>query len=139
MVQQHQAVTQFVVTAFGGLQHQATALLQLQADRHASFMLLAQFVTEAGKGVDPGFDAVLMAALVGHGKRALPTIVADIKHDHAVPAFVSQGAPADQHRQFIVAIGEHFAGDMNPLAHHRLDGKLSVVDDRHGAFDRDPG
>ena len=139
MVQQHQAVAQFVITAFGGLQHQAAALLQLQADWHASFMLLAQFVTEAGKGVDPGFDAILMAALAGDGKRALPTIVADIQHDHAVPAFISQGAPADQHRQFIVAIGKHFAGHMDPLAHHRLDGKLTVVDDRHGAFDRDPG
>ena len=139
VVQQHQAIAQLVVAALGGLQHQGAAFLQFQADRHARFMFFAQFVAEAGEGIDPGFDAVFMRALLGDAERPLPAIVAHIVHDHAVPAFILPRSPADQHRQFVVAIGEHFAGDIDPLANHRLDSELAIVDHRHGAFDSDPG
>ena len=139
VVQHHQTVAQFVVTALGSLQHQAAAFLQFKADRHPGLMFLAQFIAEAGEGIDPCLDAVFMRPELGDGERAFPAIVADIGHDHAVPAFFLQHAPADQHRQLVVTISEHFAGDIDTLADHSLDGELTIVDHRHGAFDSDPG
>ncbi len=139
VVQQHQTIAQFVVTAFSRLQDQAAALLQLQTDGHPGLMFLAQFVTEAGEGIDPGFDAIFVKALLCNGKRAFPAIVADIGHDHAVPAFILQRAPADQYGELVMAVGEHLAGNGYPLPNHSFYGEFAAVDYRGGAFDSDPG
>ena len=58
---------------------------------------------------------------------------------HAVPAFVGQRTPADQHGELIVTVGEHFAGNRNTLANHGLYGEFTAVDHRRGAFNGDPG
>lgn len=134
-----QVLLQFAFAAFGRLLDLIAAFLQFQADGDAGGVFLAQFVAEAGEVIDPGLDAVLVRALLGHTERALPGIVALVAHGHAVPMVFAQAPPTDQDGQLVMAIGEHVACNLDTLALHGLDRKGPGVDHRCGVFNGDPG
>ncbi|MNI15978.1 hypothetical protein D3C73_692960 [compost metagenome] len=101
-------------------------------------MLLLQLITEAGELIDPGLDAEHVTTLRPDAKHTLPTVIAHILHGLALPGLLPFGTPAHLHRQLVVPVGEHLAGDHHFLPHHRLDGKLATLKGRHGVLNRNP-
>ncbi|MNF98964.1 hypothetical protein D3C84_818460 [compost metagenome] len=137
MVQRGQRFAEWSFSAFGRLLDLIAPLLQLKTDRHPGRVLFFQLITEAGELIDPGFDAEHITALAVDAELALITVVAQLAHDVALPDFIVGGAPADPDRQFVMTVGEDFAGNDHVLPHHRFNGELPAIEGRHGVFDRD--
>ncbi|MNS47361.1 hypothetical protein D3C72_798880 [compost metagenome] len=134
MVQCRQLLTELPLTALGGLLHLDPPFLQFEADGHRCHMLLFQFVAKTGELIDPGFDTVKITALTVHPELPLPTVVAQILHDSALPDILVLGPPAHANRQLVMPVGKDLGGDHHILPHHRLDRELPAVKGRHDVF-----
>ncbi|MNF74636.1 hypothetical protein D3C84_566750 [compost metagenome] len=137
MVQRRELLAELTFRAFGGLLNVKPAFLQFQADRHRGGVLLFQFVTETGELIDPGLDAKQITALLGDTESTLPTVIAHVGHDVALPGVLAFGMPAHPHRQFVVAVGKHLGSHYHVLPHHGLDRELPAFEGRHGVFNDD--
>ncbi|MNF30617.1 hypothetical protein D3C84_113620 [compost metagenome] len=135
MVQRGELFAELTFAALGGLLHHAPAFLQLQRHRYSSIVFLLQFILKTGELVDPRLDAIEEAPLVFRAELALPAVIALIGHDLALPGVFAFLAPADAHREFVVTVGKHLAGDHHLTAGNRLHGELPAIEGRHGVFD----
>lgn len=113
------------------------ALLDLEPDVHAGFLLRKKITSPSAEIVGPGFDGIDVAAGLGRREAGGPAVILLCSHGNARPFVGGFQPPQKLGGEHGMAIANNIDPYLHGLAGDPLDRKTAGVDDGVNVFDVD--